>query len=159
MMPRSSSLIALALAIALPLAACSSNDSSGPVVETDPTTLTYATSLGVDFATMTKSADGLWMKDITVGTGATTAVGKSVVVHYIGYFPNGTQFDTDGTTGLPFVVGQGVIAGFSEGVVGMKVGGTRLLVIPPSLAYGATGNGPIPPNQVLVFRVTLASTT
>ena len=159
MIRRSSTLLALALAIALPFTACSNNDSTAPVTDVDPTTLTYAASLGVDFSTMTKTADGLWMKDITVGSGATTAAGKSVVVHYIGYFPNGTQFDTDGTAGAPFVVGQGTITGFSEGVVGMKVGGTRLLVLPPSLAYGQAGNGPIPPNAVLVFRVTLVSTT
>ena len=78
------------------------------------------------------------------------------------YNPSGTdgkgqQFDTSAGRGLlTFVVGSNqVIPGFSQGVQGMRVGGFRRVVLPPSLAYGATGNGPIPPNATLVFEIEL----
>ena len=102
--------------------------------------------------------------DLTVGTGTTATAGKSVTVNYTGWLydstkaeSKGTQFDT--RNGFPFTLGVGqVIAGWDQGVAGMKVGGTRRLVIPPSLAYGSAGAGTaIPPNAALVFDVTLTA--
>jgi FKBP-type peptidyl-prolyl cis-trans isomerase FkpA len=102
--------------------------------------------------------------DLRVGTGAEATAGKSVTVNYTGWLYSastpenkGTQFDSNAGRGpFPFVLGAGrVIPGWDRGVVGMKVGGLRRLVIPPDLAYGASGNGPIPPNAALVFEVEL----
>ena len=103
--------------------------------------------------------------DLVVGTGATAAVGSIVVVSYTGWLydtgrPNGkgTQFDS-GT--LPaFVVGSAnLIQGFQQGVVGMKVGGQRRLILPPELAYGSNPPSGIPVNATLVFEITLISVT
>lgn len=115
-------------------------------------------SLGVDLRTMAVTSSGLYMRDDVAGTGAEAMPGQQVSVHYTGWLPNGTRFDSSVGRGTPFVfrLGAGrVIAGWDEGVEGMKVGGTRTLVIPPGLGYGARAVGPIPPNSTLVFRIEL----
>ncbi len=98
-------------------------------------------------------------KDITVGTGATAEAGDTVTVQYVGMFPDGKVFDASknhGDQGFSFKLGAGqVIKGWDQGVAGMKVGGERLLIIPPSLGYGSQDNGPIPANSTLVFQVQL----
>ena len=102
----------------------------------------------------------LQITDSTVGTGATAAAGDTVTVHYVGAFLDGTVFDNSYNRGTPLVfqLGAGqVIPGFEQGIVGMRVGGKRLLVIPSSLAYGAAGRGSIPPNTPLQFQVELVS--
>lgn len=96
--------------------------------------------------------------DLVVGTGAVAEPGKAVTVHYRGTLTNGTEFDASRKHGEPFTFNLGareVIRGWDEGVKGMKVGGKRKLVIPPSLGYGEDGQGPIPPNATLVFEVEL----
>jgi FKBP-type peptidyl-prolyl cis-trans isomerase len=118
----------------------------------------FAPSLGVDPRTMAVSASGLYMRDDVVGTGAEAMPGQEVSVHYTGWLPDGKKFDSSVDRGKPFVfpLGAGrVIAGWDEGVEGMKIGGTRTLIIPPDLGYGVRGVGPIPPNSTLVFRVEL----
>jgi len=101
----------------------------------------------------------LQIEDLNVGTGATVVTGDVVTVNYTGTLLDGTQFDTSiGKTPLTFRVGAGsVISGFDQGMLGMKVGGKRRLTIPPGLAYGASGNGPIPPNSTIRFEVDLLS--
>ncbi len=131
-----------------------------PVIySSDPATATFASSLNVSIASMTKTASGLYYKDLTTGTGATAAPGYTARVAYTGWLVNGTQFDTSvGTTigYFEFLINAGhVIKGWDEGVRGMKVGGKRQLVIPPELAYGTTGSGAIPGNAILVFEITL----
>jgi FKBP-type peptidyl-prolyl cis-trans isomerase FkpA len=105
------------------------------------------------------TASGLIYEEITVGAGAEAASGQRVTVHYTGWLTNGTKFDSSKDRDDPFEfhLGQGqVIAGWDEGVAGMKVGGTRKLTIPPQLGYGARGaGGVIPPNATLVFEVEL----
>jgi hypothetical protein len=98
-------------------------------------------------------------EDLVVGTGATAVNGDTVSVFYTGSFLSGQVFDTNvGGNALVFRLGaRAVIAGFEQGIVGMKVGGKRRLTIPPSLAYGSQGQGPIPPNTTLRFDVDLAS--
>ena len=105
------------------------------------------------------TASGLVIDDVVVGQGAEAAAGQQVFVHYTGWLTNGTKFDSSKDRGQPFDFPLGmrhVIAGWDEGVQGMKVGGTRKLTIPPQLGYGARGaGGVIPPNATLVFEVDL----
>jgi FKBP-type peptidyl-prolyl cis-trans isomerase len=99
----------------------------------------------------------LVIEDITVGTGATAAVGDTVTVNYVGSFLDGRVFDP-GTAPITFRIGAAqVISGFEQGMVGMRIGGKRRLTIPSALAYGPSGNGPIPPNTPIRFEVTLVS--
>ncbi|HYO46421.1 MAG TPA: FKBP-type peptidyl-prolyl cis-trans isomerase [Gemmatimonadota bacterium] len=124
----------------------------------DPSTTTYAPELDVRLERMTRTESGLYYEVVKEGAGATVAPGQTAVVHYTGWLPNGTQFDSSrGREPFSFPVGAGqVIAGWDQGVAGMAVGEQRLLVIPPDLAYGATGaGGVIPPDATLVFEVEL----
>jgi FKBP-type peptidyl-prolyl cis-trans isomerase len=118
---------------------------------------TFAPNLGVNLAASTKTASGMYIRDVTVGTGAVFAAGDSITVRYEGAFANGSVFDSTidpSRSPFSFKLGVGrVIPGWDEGVVGMKIGGVRQLVIPPSLGYGPNDYGPIPGNSVLVFNV------
>ena len=114
---------------------------------------------------MNTTPSGLQYEDTTVGSGATAQAGQHVTVHYTGWlYPDGvkgSKFDSSKDRGAPFAFDLGagrVIAGWDEGVQGMQVGGTRMLVIPPGLGYGARGaGGVIPPNATLMFEVELLS--
>jgi peptidylprolyl isomerase len=104
----------------------------------------------------------LIVQDLIVGTGAEAKSGDSVTVQYVGVlFANGEEFDSSWKTGEPFTFdlgSGGVIAGWDQGVEGMKVGGRRRLIIPSDLAYGAAGSPPaIPADAALVFDVDLVS--
>jgi peptidylprolyl isomerase len=107
--------------------------------------------------------NGLKYTDTKTGDGATAAPGSKVSVHYTGWLYNngakGAKFDSSVDRGQPFQFTLGahqVIAGWDEGVAGMKVGGKRTLIIPPELGYGARGaGGVIPPNATLMFDVEL----
>ncbi|MBV9175164.1 MAG: FKBP-type peptidyl-prolyl cis-trans isomerase [Chloroflexi bacterium] len=104
-------------------------------------------------------ADGLKYTDEQVGTGAEAQAGKTAVVHYTGWLMDGTKFDSSLDRNQPFsfpVGGGKVIKGWDEGVAGMKVGGKRVLIVPPELGYGSRGaGGVIPPNATLKFEVQL----
>jgi FKBP-type peptidyl-prolyl cis-trans isomerase FkpA len=100
--------------------------------------------------------------DTVLGTGTEATNGKSVSVTYTGWLYSATASDHKGAQfdagTFPFTLGAGsVIAGFDQGVLGMKVGGKRTLLIPSNMGYGASGSGSIPPNAGLVFDVTLNS--
>ena len=111
----------------------------------------------------TTTATGLKIEEVVEGSGAEAAAGQKVTVHYTGWLTDGVikgrNFDSSKDRGDPFdfPLGAGhVIKGWDEGVQGMKVGGTRLLTIPPALGYGARGaGGVIPPNATLLFEVEL----
>ena len=123
----------------------------------------FAASLAGAYAQSTK---GMTMIDHKIGTGAEAVAGRTVGVHYTGWLydpaapeTKGKKFDSSRDRGdvFRFPLGGGrVIAGWDQGVVGMKVGGQRTLTIPPELGYGARGaGGAIPPNATLVFDVEL----
>jgi FKBP-type peptidyl-prolyl cis-trans isomerase len=97
-------------------------------------------------------------EDLTIGTGAEAEVGKLLTVDYTGWLADGTEFDSSvGGQPFQFTLGQGqVIKGWDAGIKGMRVGGTRRLIIAPELAYGELGREPtIPPNATLTFEVEL----
>ncbi len=118
---------------------------------------------------MISTPSGLRYDDTLAGTGDTACAGQQVSVHYTGWLHEpaaadgrGKKFDSSKDRGQPFSFGLGggqVIGGWDEGVQGMQVGGTRVLLIPPELGYGARGaGGVIPPHATLVFEVELLST-
>jgi FKBP-type peptidyl-prolyl cis-trans isomerase FkpA len=140
----------LGLAASVSAAACGGSSSTAPT----PTDQTWVAN--VPFSAT----------DVTAGTGAEAVTGSRIVVDYYGWLYStattdnkGALFDTSLQTGrTPFqlVLGAGnVIAGWEQGIPGMKVGGIRRLIIPPALAYGATGNNSIPPNATLIFEIRL----
>jgi len=140
-------------AVAL-MSACSTAESTAPNIPSNPAVETYASATGVVIAQMTKVNDNLYIRDALVGSGAEAVAGKRISVAYKGMLTNGQVFD-QGT--ISFNLGASeVISGWDQGVVGMKVGGSRKLVIGSNLAYGNRGaGGAIPPNATLVFDVTL----
>jgi FKBP-type peptidyl-prolyl cis-trans isomerase len=128
--------------------------------------LTVSTPVGRSDAAdnqVTEMPDGLKYTDTKTGDGATARAGNKVSVHYTGWLSDngakGKKFDSSVDRGQPFQFTLGahqVIAGWDEGVAGMKVGGKRTLTIPPELGYGARGAaGAIPPNATLIFDVEL----
>jgi FKBP-type peptidyl-prolyl cis-trans isomerase FkpA len=109
-----------------------------------------------------RTPSGLKYVDLVVGAGEAPKPGQMVTVHYTGWLENGTKFDSSQETGRPlsFQIGVGrVIKGWDEGVMTMRVGGKRKLIIPPHLGYAdrGAGNGLIPPNATLIFEVALLS--
>jgi FKBP-type peptidyl-prolyl cis-trans isomerase FkpA len=141
----------LVLLLGLVLAACGGSSGETNRV-TGPSTVTGDVPFGTT--------------DLRAGTGAQAQTGNAVTVHYTGWLYSqtaadnkGQQFDSSvGRPPLDFVIGAGrLIRGFEQGVVGMRVGGLRRVVIPPDLGYGSTGNGPIPPNATLIFEIELLS--
>ena len=153
----------VALALALPLAGCGEDsEATGPgptpTAATVETT-TFGPSLGIDLtaAGWTRTPTGLYYRTLSspAGTAAAVANGQRVSVRYTGWLANGTEFES---SIYPFTVGAGeVIRGWDQGIVGMRVGERRRLLIPPALGYGSRANGPIPANSVLVFDVEVLS--
>lgn len=136
------------LGFTLLLIQCSSN----PELPTEkPTPLAYGSFI--------QTSSGLMYQDILLGKGKTAKVGDLVTVHYTGWLEDGKRFDSSVLRSRPFefTLGAGqVIAGWEEGISGMKTGGIRQLRIPPHLGYGASGAGKvIPPNASLIFEVKL----
>jgi len=125
-----------------------------------PASLPFAGE-AVSMATSTPDMENkIQSTDVIVGTGAEAVSGKKVTVNYVGTLMDGKKFDASADHGQPFTftLGAGqVIKGWDQGVTGMKVGGKRNLVIPPELAYGATGTpgGLIPANATLKFEIEL----
>ncbi len=139
------------------LAACASKEPQ--VISNTPPSIaeaTFADSLDIEIEKFGTNTAGLYWRDLQVGDGAVVQAGQMVAVNYDGRFPDGSQFDAS-RPGNPILFQIGVrrvIDGWDQGVVGMKIGGKRQLIIPPSLGYGPAGSPPvIPPNATLVFTV------
>lgn len=158
-----------AVALLALAAACTSDQQSGapaeeeqvPAHPRDAVTIeTYADSLNVDFSRMQRDSSGLYSQEIREGEGEAVQAGQKVKVEYTGWLPSGYRFDTShGKQPYEFTVGRGeVIKGWDVGVVGMKRGGQRRIIVPPRMAYGDEGAaGVIPPSAVLVFDLELVS--
>jgi peptidylprolyl isomerase len=172
-MKRLTSICLAALAAALALAGCGSSKASG-VQQAPSAGLTQAAIPAPikpppDLATKpavtvpsTPPPTKLVTKDLITGTGKTVASGQTITVNYVGVlYKTGKEFDSSWKRSQPFTTTLGassVIPGWVKGIVGMKVGGRRELIIPPSLGYGAAGSPPtIPPNSTLIFIVDLLS--
>jgi FKBP-type peptidyl-prolyl cis-trans isomerase FkpA len=148
--------VALAGTFVLVTISCNRTPDALPLVAIEEAT--FAPALGVDLRASRRTPGGTYLRDIRVGEGAEVRAGQRVSVHYRGTLADGTEFDANqpGDQPYTFPLGQGrVIAGWDEGVAGMRVGGERQLVIPASMGYGERGTGPIPGNAILVFTVTL----
>lgn len=119
----------------------------------------FAPALGVDLARMERTNRGVHYRDLVVGEGPAVSSSFTVTIHYSGWLPDGTQFETSRATGEPVTFrldDRRIIRGWEEGIRGMRPGGVRQLVIPPQLAYGRRGLPPaIPPEATLVFEVEL----
>lgn len=153
--------VALALAVVAYFFFFSGSSLLRSVVSPSEATTTAAqTTTQTTSMTQPTQVTQLQMKDETLGTGAIAAAGDTVTVNYVGALTNGTIFDASanhGTGGFTFKLGAGqVIKGWDQGLVGVRVGGKRMLIIPASLAYGdqAIGNV-IPANSTLIFEVEL----
>ena len=137
--------------------ACGSDSADVP---SNPVTETFAPVTGVVLANMKSDTGGLYYQDLIVGTGSPEAIaGRVLRVQYTGWLTNGQVFDSNvSATGFQFQLGRGlVVTGWDLGLVGMRPGGKRKLVLASPLAYGTKGQGSIGPNTTLVFDVTLLS--
>jgi FKBP-type peptidyl-prolyl cis-trans isomerase len=141
----------------LGVASCKAKEPTEPVFS-DPATAVFAPETGVNLAAMRRTTSGLYIQDVTVGTGAAAAPSNRVTVNYVGMLPSGREFDRSSSGPVRFSL-DSVIDGFGEGLVAMRVGGLRKLVIPPELGYGANppSGSRIPANSVLIFDVQLVS--
>ncbi len=128
-----------------------------PVVCPTATTVVKGADNFCDQVTLTKDANGLQHGDFVVGIGTAAQSGDDLTVNYTGWLSSGKEFDSSrGKQAFSLSLGSGgVIKGWDLGIVGMKVGGKRRLVIPADLAYGNQDKGDIPPNSVLVFDIEL----
>ena len=148
----------LCLLLLLATTACSAGTGTSGVLA--PESITFAPSLQVDLGTMERTSDGVYYRDLVVGQGPSVRRGTRVSVHYAGFLPDGTQVDVVAPPAAPveFELGEGgVIRGWQTGIIGMRAGGQRQLVVPSSLAYGGRQVGRIPPNATLVFVLKLVS--
>jgi FKBP-type peptidyl-prolyl cis-trans isomerase FkpA len=146
----------LPVLVALSLTACLNLNVDSPTVSnnpSDPATETFASSLHINIATMQKTASGVFYKDTTVGTGDELNSQRQVVVSYLLLLKTGAPVGQSVNQTLDLTVQP---VGFRDGVVGMRVGGERILVVPSALGYGPRTDLPgIPPNSTLIFDVKL----
>jgi peptidylprolyl isomerase len=161
--------IVVIAAVGLLVISQTSSSSSTPTTNTPPAETSSSGGNSVLCASQPTALTGvkdsdvkeLKLEDKLIGSGTEAIANKSIIMNYIGRLTDGTQFDTSCGKPSPFEfnLGQGqVIQGWDQGIVGMKVGGIRRLIIPASLGYGAAGaGGVIPPNAALVFDVELVA--
>jgi FKBP-type peptidyl-prolyl cis-trans isomerase FkpA len=154
----SKSLLAALAVFVVPAAACSEDSNPFQVI----TDVEFASSLGIDLADFTELASGVYIREDSVGTGAVIAVGDTVAVNYITWLADGLMIDS-GSIPIPgilpvFVYGvTSLIDGFTLGMAGMAEDGTRTIIIPPNLGYGANPppGSPIPVGAILIFEIEL----
>jgi FKBP-type peptidyl-prolyl cis-trans isomerase FkpA len=151
-------LIVIVIAFFITFSACIKNDA--PECNTVTTTAPAAevealrTYLDTNSISATEDSRGFFYSISNPGTGTKPTICNAVQVNYTGKFTNGTVFETN--TGAAFYL-SGLIPGWQEGIPLIAPGGTITLYLPPSLAYGSSGSGSIPPNSTLIFDITLVS--
>lgn len=136
------------------LVAAATACASAPKVVPPISNSAIAPSLGVNLAEYTRTADGLYYRDLEVGTGDAAVASSRVTVAYRLFLSTGAQVDSSG--GLPIQLARDpIIPGWKLGIPGMRVGGSRILVVPPALGYDWREAGAVPPNSTLLFRIQL----
>jgi FKBP-type peptidyl-prolyl cis-trans isomerase len=145
-----------AFAVMLLVTGCLTHpDRCAAIMPSDPATETFAPSLNVNLSQMTRTADGVYLQDFVVGTGDELTTATTVEINYTAYLPNGALVDQSSQGPVVLDLQTNAAAGVAEGMVGMNIGGQRLLVVPSNLALGPCGRGPIPPNSTLVYTIEL----
>ena len=153
--PAAAMRLVLTLLSSILLAACFTGPDKCPSNPSDPTHETFDASLGVNIATMERTELGDYRKDLVVGTGAPLTTLATVQIHYSAYLSNGTLIDQVLDQPFPLDLNGRATVGLADGMLGMFVGGTRLIVVPSELGLGACENGPVPGNSTIVYRVEL----
>ncbi|MCC7195432.1 MAG: FKBP-type peptidyl-prolyl cis-trans isomerase [Gemmatimonadaceae bacterium] len=146
-----SGVAALALATAGGATACA----SAPASVTEIASVSLSPSLGVNLAEYTRAPSGVYYKDAVVGDGAEAKPASRVKVAYRMLLASGVQVDSSGGLTVRLQGGDPIIEGWRLGIPGMKVGGSRILIVPPELGYEWREVGKIPPNSTLLFRIQL----
>jgi FKBP-type peptidyl-prolyl cis-trans isomerase FkpA len=137
------------------LAACITEPNKCESHPTDPATETFAPALGVNVSTMEKTELGDYRKDLVVGTGAPLTQLRQVEIHYSAYLKNGQLIEQVLNDPYPLNLSTGASVGLADGMLGMFVGGQRLIVVPSELALGACDNGGVPGNSTIVYKIEL----
>jgi FKBP-type peptidyl-prolyl cis-trans isomerase FkpA len=155
---------AVVAAAVVGLAGCGDEEPTGPEIVIEVIEeVTFDATLGIDLADYTELPSGVWIRDLTVGTGAVVAAGDQVSIDHSGWFIDGVLFSTGDFSFTHAASPRGVIEGFDIGMEGMAVGGMRRILIPPALGYGLEnlynqqGQLAFPGGKVLIFEVELIS--
>jgi FKBP-type peptidyl-prolyl cis-trans isomerase len=154
---RATAITTYSIAVVLAMVGCTSSEPADR--PSNPATDSYAASLGINMSQFTKLSDDILYRDLSVGTGTVAAPGMTIRVTYTGWLPNGNEFESnEGESPFQFTLGTGlVVQGWDQGIVGMRAGGKRRLLIGSGAGYGRTGKGDIPPNTTMIFDITLLS--
>ena len=150
---------AMAGAATLWIAAAGCASKGGPAPAASPAAVdstTFAPDLAVDLKQFTRMTSGMYFLDAVKGTGVVAAEGRKATFRYAAFLPNGTLVESQRQP-IEAEIGEAMIKGLRFGIAGMRAGGQRRLVVPPSLAYGRTQYERIPPNSILVFDIELLS--
>jgi FKBP-type peptidyl-prolyl cis-trans isomerase len=146
---------ALCLTTCFLLAACLPAPEHCDARPSNPATETFAPSLSVDLTTMQKTQLGDYIKDLVVGSGQNLSTLANVQIHYQAWLVDGTQIDDFSATTVTLSLQTQATLGLADGMLGMNVGGQRLIVSPSNLALGACQNGTVPPNSTIIYKVEL----
>jgi FKBP-type peptidyl-prolyl cis-trans isomerase FkpA len=144
----------LALALVAAVSASCNPTVLGLGGPSDPATEEFAPSLGIDLSAFTRLPSGVYIQDNVTGTGEVVEARDTVVTNWTGHLRDGSRFDSG--TASEFLL-TNVIPGFRDGLLGMRAGGRRRIIVPSALGYGAVRQGVIPPNSTLIFEVELTA--
>ena len=125
----------------------------------DPATVAYASSLGINLSQFTRLLNGVYVRDVAVGSGTQAESTSTVGINYRGYLASGQAFDTTYATATYTQPLAGFVPGFRTGLLGVRQGSRRQLIVPPGLAYGNRTYNAIPAGSVLFFDVNLVNVT
>jgi FKBP-type peptidyl-prolyl cis-trans isomerase FkpA len=142
----------LALTLLASLTAACNDTVLGLGGPSDPAAEEFSPSLGINLAAFTRLPSGVYIQDEVTGAGDVVASSDTVVINWSGHLKDGTRFD--GADGSVFPLSS-VVPGFRDGLLGMREGGRRRMIIPSALGYGSQRQGVIPPNSTLIFTVQL----